>query len=176
MTPKTLLQDEKVFLEHISVLLKYFKDIRGIKVKTLAEKIGYKKNYLTHVRKGNKNGSDKLLRALENFYLLDNMNRAAIIKSQIRDLEREEEVLRSATVEKFYAERVPIITPPSHPLANNDAPNSAPEDVMTPAAQKALDKALSGSKGSVPGQTTPKSARSRAKQSRGPEDSSHLKQ
>lgn len=89
----------------IKELLIYFVFVRKIKNRAIAQRVKYGENYLTNVRKGNVIGSEKLLRALEDFFELDNLNQVREKKRQIEDLNREIVVLSQATIEKFYAER-----------------------------------------------------------------------
>ena len=99
------LQYENVIETNILHFLMFFKKVRGISNRDLAEKIHYKENYLTQVRNRSVSGGEKLLHALESFYLLDNLNQIQQIDREIEELKRQKAMLQEQTIEKFYAGR-----------------------------------------------------------------------
>lgn len=106
MTQSKDLQRESLVLAKIKDLLIYLKQYRKISNRKLAQGIHYEENYLTSVRNGDRDGGEKLLHALESFYLLDNLKRIAEIDGTIAELQNEKLILQGQTVEKFYDERV----------------------------------------------------------------------
>lgn len=123
MTDERTLQQENILSKKIVDFLTYFKEVRRIKVRDLAERLHYKQNYLTQVRNGDAMGGEKLLHALETFYQLDNLKQIQEKQRQIEDLKREIAVLSEATIEKFYAERSSGRQFPHQPAAANAAFN-----------------------------------------------------
>jgi hypothetical protein len=105
MTFNVEIQQENLLQQQIKDLLIYFTKFRGMKNRALAQRIRYEENFLTNVRKGNTKGGEKLLRALEDFYILDNLKQMQEIDRKIDDLKREKGVLQEQTIEKFYEER-----------------------------------------------------------------------
>ncbi len=99
------LQHKTLPLDKVLEFLIYFKRVRNITNRQLAEKLHYQETYISQVLNGHKDGGEKLLHALESFYLLDNLQRIAQIDRQIMELERAKLVLQGQSVETFYAER-----------------------------------------------------------------------
>lgn len=110
MAIESEIQQENLLSKQIKDFLIFFKVHRGYSNRQLAEKLHYEENYLTRIRNGSVDGGEKLLHALESFFLLDNLQRIAQIDRQIMELEREKSVLRGQSVEKFYAERAVAAT------------------------------------------------------------------
>ena len=71
----------------------------------LAEKINVRNTYLSDIFSGSKPSTESLLFKLESFFQLDNLQQVAAKETEILALQREIEVLKSASVEKFYLER-----------------------------------------------------------------------
>src|SRR5690348_6979248 len=105
MTTIANLQHKTLPSDKVLELLIYFKRFRGITNRELAEKLHYQETYISQVLNGHKEGGEKLLHALETFFVLDNLQQIAQIERKKMDLEREKLVLQGLTVEKFYAER-----------------------------------------------------------------------
>ncbi len=126
MSERKTLQEENLSPDKVLDFLTYFLGFRKMRNRALAEKIGYSEIYLINVRKGRKNGTEKLLHALESFFQLDCLKQIRDIDRQIEDLKREKLVLQEQTIEKFYAERATAGKSAAELARLNEAPPPKP--------------------------------------------------
>lgn len=110
MTFRANIQQQSLPSVKVLDLLIYFKKFRNFSNRELAEKLHYQETYFSQVLNGHKDGGEKLLHALETFFLLDNLNQIQQIDRKILELQQEKTVLQAATIEKFYAERAVTAT------------------------------------------------------------------
>lgn len=132
MTGKELLQQEKGLEKNILDLLKFFKESRELSWAQIGAGANYSGKTLTKVYNGHQEGGERLLRALEMFFRLDNLNQVANIERTIEDLTRQKAVLREQTIENFYAERLTSPAATGHIRAefNEGTTVSSPEKAV----------------------------------------------